>query len=347
MIAKLDDLHIVALTATASRNIVPVSERCANLFSPNKVRRLVKQTGVESLSVIRGGICASDMCCDAAERLFGAGVVERKDIGAIIFISQTPDYINPATSYLLQERLGLLDDVIALDVNLGCSGYVYGLYLAATMLSNMPEGRKVLLCCGDGGSRLIHPQDTSTMPIMGDAGAATILEKRKLAKSPYFAFNSYGKLADALMIPRGGARAVNLTENEHLSLDRDNYTIMDGMAIMDFSLTEVPRNIRELLYEAKADVDSVDLAVFHQANKIIVRSLGENLGIPEEKVPWGVARIGNPASASIPACLAEMKRQGTYYGYEQVLLSGFGVGLSVASALLDISDLHILETKEI
>ncbi len=122
---------------------------------------------------------------------------------------------------------------------------------------------------------------------------------------------------------------------------------MDGMAIMDFSLTEVPRNIHELLSEAKTDVDSVDLAIFHQANKIIVRSLGENLGIPEEKVPWGVARIGNPNSASIPACLSEMKRQGIYHGYGQVLLSGFGVGLSVASALLNISDLHILETKEI
>ncbi len=177
MIARLDDLHIAALTVTVSSNIVPVSERCAKLFSANKIRRLMKQTGVESLSVVREGICASDMCCDAAERLFAAGAAKREDIGAIIFLSQTPDYINPATSYLLQARLDLLDDVVAFDVNLGCSGYVYGLYLAATMLGNMPEGRKVLLCCGDSGSRLIHPLDSSTMPIMGDAGAATIIDK--------------------------------------------------------------------------------------------------------------------------------------------------------------------------
>ncbi|MBE6101866.1 MAG: ketoacyl-ACP synthase III [Selenomonas ruminantium] len=348
MIVRLNYLHIVALTVTVSSNIIPVSERCAELFSPNKIRRLVKQTGVESLSIVRGGVCASDMCYDAAERLFAAGEAKREEIGAIIFLSQTPDYINPATSYLLQARLDLSDDVIALDVNLGCSGYVYGLYLAATMLANMPEGRKVLLCCGDSGSSLIHPQDTSTMPIMGDAGAATIIDKgMQSKKNAYFAFNSFGKLANALKIPRGGARAVNLTENEHLSLDRDNYTVMDGMAIMDFSLTEAPRNIRELLTEAKADVDEIDLAVFHQANKIIVRSLGEELGFPEEKVPWGVARIGNSNSSSIPACLAEMKRQGVYHGYGQVLLSGFGVGLSVASTLLNISDLHILETKEI
>lgn len=342
MFGRLHDVGIEALTATVARNRVPVEEVLRDLMSEKKAKRLTRGTGIEALSLAPPAICTSDLCYDSANRLLS--VVDRGDIGALIFISQTADYLSPATSYYLQKRLDLSHDILAFDVNLGCSGFCYGVFLAATLLPAL-GGRKVLICCGDTSSRNVHPEDISMRSIAGDAGAAAVISPRQ-GHEIYFHIESFGEMADDLLIARGGSRAPRIADEAGMSLCRDNYVVMDGMGVMNFTIDEVPRNIKSLLDFAKLSTSAIDHAVLHQANEMIVRTLAVKIGIPEERVPFFSGRIGNTSSASIPVCLAEMVRTGLYED-GKFLLSGFGVGMSIASLLMDFSQVNVLGTCDL
>ena len=324
MIGLLKDVGIEALTATVAKNCVPVEEVLKDLMSEKKAKRLAHGTGIE------------------AQRLFAE--IDQSEIGALIFISQTADYLTPATSYYLQDRLGLPHDILAFDVNLGCSGFCYGVFLAGTLLPAL-GGRKVLICCGDTSSRNVHPEDSSMLSLAGDAGAAAIVAPVQGSDLCYH-IESFGEMADYLLVARGGYRAPRIADETGLSLHRDNYVVMDGMGVMNFTIDEVPNNIRALLNFATLDIAGIDRAILHQANAMIVRTLAAKIGMAEECVPFMSGRIGNTSSASIPVCLAEMARLGTHEG-GRFLLSGFGVGMSIASLLMDLSQAQVLETNAI
>ncbi len=347
MIGAIRDVGIDLLASTVSKTRVPVAERCASLMSPKKAERMVRGTGVEKISIADSDVFASDLCFASANRLLDCGA-KREEIGAIIFVSQTPDYTIPATSFYLQDRLGLPTDVLAFDVTQGCAGFTYGLYIAASLLSNLDKN--VLLCCGDTASRKAYPGDTSLYSLLGDAGSAAIIRRypKQSGKDIYFNIESFGNRAATLHRDRGGARAPWITDADgHITGDRSNYTVMDGMGIMDFSLHETPANIEALLQYANISKDQLDIAVVHQAQKMIVESLADKLGLPREKVPFKSGHIGNTDMATIPVCLTELKKGGEYRPWKTALLSGFGVGLSVASMIVDLSDTVVLETGEI
>ena len=225
MIGLLKDVGIEALTATVAKNCVPVEEVLKDLMSEKKAKRLAHGTGIEALSIAPPEICTSDLCFDSAQRLFAE--IDQSEIGALIFISQTADYLTPATSYYLQHRLGLPHDILAFDVNLGCSGFCYGVFLAGTLLPAL-GGRKVLICCGDTSSRNVHPEDSSMLSLAGDAGAAAVVAPMQGSDLCYH-IESFGEMADYLLVARGGYRAPRIADETGLSLHRDNYFVMDGM----------------------------------------------------------------------------------------------------------------------
>lgn len=314
-----------------------------DFLTEKKVQRLCKGTGFYELSLAPQEICTSDMCYAAAERLLAEKLVRREDIGALIFISQTADYLSPATAYSLQKRLELPRDLLAFDINLGCSGFVYGVYVAGSLARSLQK--KVLLCVGDTSSRNAYPNDTSMLSIAADAGASAIVEPQ-LGHNMTFNIESLGEQVDALVIPRGGARGNRLTDSDGglLSVE-DNYVQMDGMAVMNFSLKDVPNNIKALL--ASIGLAKPSIAYLHQGNKMIVQSIAGSIGIDPADAPFNSGKIGNTSSASIPLVLTELARTGEYAPQRDVLMSGFGVGMSIASLVMDMETTAVLPTIEI
>ena len=199
---------------------------------------------------------------------------------------------------------------------------------------------------GDTSSRNAFPQDTGLLSIAGDAGAAAILGKGIEGKT-CFHIESYGERADMLLVKRGGYRALRITEGEELANIQENYCNMDGLGVMDFSLEDVPRNIERLLEYASVGTEKLDIALVHQANSMIVASLADKLKINREKMPFRSEDIGNTSSASIPVLMSEMQRRGEFGTYQRALLSGFGVGMSIASILMDLSGTKVMETYEL
>lgn len=341
MIIEQNNIGIEYIAATCMKTRVDVTERLSRLLPEKKAKRLVKGTGISKLSIAPDNICTSDFCIKAAEAVFSENL-SKDEVGGIIFISQTADYLTPATAYYLQDRLNLHSNILAFDVNLGCSGFVYGLYLSSVIANNIK--RKVLLCVGDTSSRNAYPDDTSMLPIAGDAGAVAVVGYQE-GNTMTFNIESFGERADCLLVARGGARANRITDdNGNLKMDKENYCNMDGMTVMDFSLQEVPRNINTLI--GNVGKDKIDIAYLHQGNEMIVKRISEQLcGIAS--VPFNAREIGNTSSASIPLCISELKRNNEYVPYEKVLMSGFGVGLSVASVVANMKNTVVLPTLEI
>lgn len=346
MLNFFEGIEVESVATAVSRSRVPVEVRCKDLIDVKKARRLMKSTGFRKLSIADEKYCTSDLCVTAAKALFQSGF-RPKEIGAVIFITQTADYFSPSSSYLIQDQLGLDHDTLVFDINLGCSGFVYGLYVAASLLSNME--RKVLVCCGDTSSRTAYPLDTSMLSIAGDAGAAAIVGKKRNApeKKMCFHINSYGEKAKCIYMPRGAYRAPKLMDNGHLTTDPENYGVMHGTKVTDFTLDYVPPNIVELLKYSSMKIDDVEITLLHQANKLMVTAIGDALRLPAENVPFVADEIGNVSSASIPACFTEMKKRGKWKPYERILLSGFGIGMSIASVILKKNEIKVLETIDI
>ncbi len=313
-----------------------------------KAQRMTKMVGIDRRRRAAPGVTAADLCQQAAERLFAGMGVDKARIDALIFISQQPDHPFPATACIVQHKLGLAKTCAAFDVNQGCSAYTYGLWLASSLLESRAATR-VLLLVGETPGKMAPAGNRIVDPIFGDAGTATLLEYSEEPRPSWFALGTDGGGYETIIVPAGGARlplpqdaagcaalAAPLTDKNGApwSLLR---TYMDGGAIFDFTLNVVPGHIRELLDYAGFTPEDMDLLVLHQANKQIVRAVAEKAGFPLEKAPWeSFGKYGNLAGASIPGALCDLP-QGALDGAKRLLLSGFGVGLSWASAVLTLN----------
>lgn len=350
MLGIIEDVSIESLVTTVSKERTPVEEYVKDVIKPKRLARVMAGTGVKKLSIVKQGVCASDLCVASAEKLFNEGLAKREEIGTVFFVTQSPDYLVPATSYSIQKRLGLGTDVLAFDVNCGCSGFIYGIYIAASLVSNM--GKKVLVCYGDvEKDGTLSPGDTAFRTIMGDGAGVAVVGRvpKSMDKKIFYRIDSYGDRFKSLYVPRGGAREnKKYGDDGKLVVEPENYSIMDGMAITDFTLQEVPENMFSLLDYAHISKEEIDIALVHQANELIVNSLAEKMEIPLEDMPFKCSQIGNTDMASIPVCMTEMKKDGADFAkYHKAILSGFGAGLSVASMIMDLSDIKILPTNEI
>jgi 3-oxoacyl-[acyl-carrier-protein] synthase-3 len=261
----------------------------------------------------------------------------------VIFVSQSPDYFLPATSILLQNRLGLPNTTMAFDVNLGCSGYIYGLQLLSNLIST-GQIKKGLLLVGDKSTLSTHIEDKSTYPLFGDAGSTTALEYTEEKTPVYFNLQSDGSGEEAIKILDGGARnsvrpdTFDLKEIEPGVKRSRRHLQLNGIDVFNFALKEVAPNINGLLQYAKVEKTAIDYFIFHQANKLINESVRKKLKITEiEKVPYSIDLFGNTSSASIPLTIISKIRNEIGGQQKKLLLSGFGVGFSWGSCVLDFN----------
>jgi 3-oxoacyl-[acyl-carrier-protein] synthase-3 len=306
----------------------------------DKARDIEKMTGVRERRWTGDDQTTADLCQRAAETLLDRLGWERDTIDALFFVTQTPDYRLPATACALQGRLGLGKQVIAFDINLGCSGYPYGLWLAMTSVA-AGAAQRVLLLVGDTITKTVDADDRSTAMLFGDAGTATAIEVDSAGETR-FILGTDGLGERQLIIPEGAYRqAPTLAEDAQGA--RGEALYMDGGAIFNFTLATVPPLVAATL-EQGGGADQFDAFLFHQANAFMLRHLAKKAKLPSDKVPVNIDRFGNTSSASIPLLMTtdladRLRSQSMHLG-----MFGFGVGFSWGSVDIHIGPLACIET---
>jgi 3-oxoacyl-[acyl-carrier-protein] synthase-3 len=314
------------------------NEQLAMLYPGWTADKIYEKTGIRERRVVAEGECASDLACAAAKKILRTGA---NSVDYLLFCTQSPDYVLPTTACVLQHRLGLPTTCAALDFNLGCSGYIYGLSLATALLQSV-QARSVLLLTADTYSRLIHPVDKSTRTIFGDAGTATLLDKKSKARLHSFVLGSDGSGAEQLIVKAGGSRypvPVNQrSASEGSDPEHDPHCLyMNGPEIFNFTIRAVPKLVNAVLEKAELSMDQVDLVVFHQANGFMLEHLRRKLAIPVEKFVVHIENCGNTVSSTIPLALENIIDSGRLKPGMKVLLVGFGVGYSWGGCILEWS----------
>lgn len=317
------------------------NEDLGGLYSGWSAEKIFEKTGIHTRHIASNVETASDLAFQAALNLFRQGKVKAADIDFLIFCSQAPDYILPTTACLLQNRLGIPTVAGALDINLGCSGYVYSLSLAKGLIES-GAANNVLVLTADTYSKYINPLDKSVRTLFGDGACATIVASTPGDKSFIgpFVFGTDGRGAKNLIIEGGGFRTPfsDKTSQEHEdesgNIRSANNLYMNGAEVMSFSLKEVPRSVEALLTKAQTTKESIDYFVLHQANRFMLQALRKKLKLSEEKLPIHIENCGNTVSSSIPFALLEMRKQGNFDTEKKMMLVGFGVGYSWAACIL-------------
>jgi 3-oxoacyl-[acyl-carrier-protein] synthase-3 len=317
--------------------------------------KLKEVMGFDKRRIVPPGACVSDLAVFGLQRLFEQGWLKQGDIDALLLVTQTPDHFMPATSSLIQGRLGLKQDMLCLDINQACAGFVIGL-MQAFMLLEQESVRKVVLINADVLSRKASPKDRNIYPLIGDAASITILERDTQDSVIYSNLKADGSRAEALMIPAGGLRLPSTPETAVLEDVGDNnlrakdHVFMDGSAIFNFVQTEVPPLIESLLAWAGISTDSVDYFLCHQPNRFMLQKLADKMKLSYAKMPNNIVEhFGNSGSVTIPTLIAFNLGERLLKETLHVCLVGFGGGLAWGAMLLDLGKLDfnaIVEYKE-
>lgn len=298
----------------------------------------LEKVGIQERRHVEEGVTASDMAVKAAEKLFAETDISPDDIDYILFCAQEFDHYTPTTACLIQNRLGIPTTAGALDYNLGCSGYVYGLSLAKGLIEAM-DLKNVLLLTSSSLTRTFHEGDKSSWFLFGDGAAASVISAREEKGFGSFVFGTEGN--DKIIVRDGMARhrvteesSIPITDNYGNTTSRDTF-FMNGTAIFVFGMKVVPAMINELLEKEGLSQDDVDLFVFHQANGFMIESIRKKVGIPEDKFVVSLEHCGNTVSSSIPIALYEAEQEGRLKRGQKVLLAAFGTGLSWAGTIME------------
>ena len=316
------------------------------------VNSFAESTGIKARRRVLDATTSSDLCLEAAKKLIEDLNWDKSDIDVLVFVSQTPDYDLPATSCLLQQRLGLSKECYTLDVSLGCSGWVYALSVIAALMQNGTL-RKGLLMAGDTPTKLCSPEDKSVWPLFGDAGTVTALEFDDNSTGMQFLFNTDGNGAETIIVREGGYRN-RFNEKSLIPVDHGDDRIrngvqveLDGMDVFSFGITKAPKSVKQLCEHFSIDKDSVDIFTFHQANLMMNEMIRKKLKLPEEKVPYCMDEFGNTSCASIPLALVTREREKLQRESLKHIACGFGVGLSWGSVYFETDKLAVPELIEI
>lgn len=350
-ILKYNGVGITAISAAVPRTIINNYEYTDH-FPADEVKEVVDKVGVYERRFADKDTCSSDLCFAAAEKLLTDNYINRSEIDLLIFISQTPDYKMPATSIILQHRLGLPNSTIAFDVNLGCSAFIYGMSIVYSMMENSGL-RKALILDGEIRSRVYSAKDRRTAFIFGDGGVAALIERNQKFEESYFSLNSDGSREHLIKINAGGCRNPSTVEtlkekvvDEYGNIRSEEHGYMNGGDVFTFVNREIPRDIKMLLEHTKRDKDSFDYMIFHQANSFINKHLAKKLKLDTSKIPATIHKYGNTSSVSVPLTIvSELKDK--MEGNKSLLLSAFGVGMTWANAIVSFSDLKISEIVEV
>ncbi len=288
-----------------------------------------EKTGIHTRHIAAPTECASDLGVAAAEKLFGEHGVDRQSVDFLLFCTQTPDYPLPTTACIMQERLALPTSIGALDFNLGCSGFVYGLSLADGLIQS-GAARRVLLITAETYSKYIDPTDRSLRTIFGDGAAATLVEAAREASLGPFGFGTDGRGADALMVAEGGARPKADAMQPRKRKRWPSSLYMDGPELVKFTLAVVPPMVDRLLGAADWTREHVDMYLMHQATSFMLEHLRTRLDLDRDEAPEALHDCGNTVSSTIPLLMNDLRNSGRLRPGKRSLLIGFGVGLSWA-----------------
>ncbi len=311
-------------------------------FGEEVVSGFKSMTGVESISRAKPEQTASDLGYEAALNLLNKTNCKTDDIGILIFVTQKPDFRVPSTAFLLHKRLGLSEDCTCFDINLACSGFVYGLQTAFSMLDNS-KSKKALLITADTSMRTLSPIDRSMIMLFGDSGSATLVEKKICPQSTRFAFKTDGKRFKSIVTPAGAYRTKKVPNETVIwedGIERSYYdTQMKGMDVFGFSISDVPKLMKNFMEEFEVTSEDFDFFTLHQANKYILKQISRKVKIPMEKIPISLDRYGNNSSNSIPLVICDhlLNAQNKTF---RLFMSGFGAGLSWACG-----DIHLDSDK--
>ena len=309
-------------------------------MTPEEAQKLYASIGVHARRVAPPRLLASDLCVAAADALLDDLGWSRDSIEVLVLVTQGPDYLLPASACLIQKRLGLPTGCAAFDVNLGCSGFVYGSWLVSQLLSGA-EGKRALLLCGDVSTRLLHPDDRATRPLFGDAGTATAFEKVPDAAPMHVVLGTDGGGGRHISIKSGGLRhnlveALRRSPEENETLYKEAHLHLNGPEVFSFTLRAVPALMREVLDYSGLTIDQIDTFVMHQANKFILEHLRKKTGIPAERFVIDMHDFGNTSSASIPLAICHRLAGQVAETTLRAALVGFGVGWSWGALIADL-----------
>ncbi len=348
---KFQGVGITALSGAVPRTVID-NYKYTQYFPEDQVREVVDKVGIYERRFADEKTCSSDLCFAAAEKLIADNGIDRSEIDLLIFISQTPDYRMPATSVLLQERLGLLNSTIAFDINLGCSAFIYGLSVAYSFMqcNNL---RKALVLDGETRSKVYSPKDRRSAFLFGDGGVAALVERDEKFGTSFFSLNSDGSRGDLIKINAGGYRMPSSVEtlkekvvDEYGNIRSEEQGYMNGSDVFNFVIREIPRDIKKIVEWSGVDIQELDYYVFHQANNFINSYLAKKLKLDTTKIPSTIAKYGNTSSVSVPLTIVDQLKD-NLSGKKQLMLSAFGVGMTWATAIVSFVDCRISDIVEV
>ncbi len=351
-IVSFNNVGITAMAACVPGHRINNYEYDLDIWPEDEVRQVVDKVGVFERRFADENTCSSDLCYAAAERLFEDNQIDRNEIDLLVFLSQTPDYRMPATSILLQDRLGLPMSTMAFDISLGCSGFISALSIVYAMMQNHGF-RKALLLDGETRSKVYSRKDRREAFIFGDAGVAALIERDERFGTSHFSINSDGSRGDLIMIPGGGYRKMSSVEtlrekvvDEYGNIRTDEQGYMNGADVFNFVIVEVPKDIKRLMAAAGEDIQSMDYYVFHQANAFINNHIAKKLRLVTDKIPWTIQKYGNTSSVSVPLTIVSELRD-KLQGEKKIMMNAFGVGMAWATAVIPFVDCRISEIVEL
>ena len=346
-----EGIGITAMAAAVPRRIIKNLEY-TEFFPADQVKEVVDKVGVLERRFADEETCSSDLCYAAAEKLIADNNIDRNEIDLLVFLSQTPDYRMPATSIILQDRLGLPQSCVAFDIQLGCAGFCY----AMSVVYGMMQGgniRMALILDGETRSKVYSPKDRRSAFIFGDGGVAALVERNDKFGKSWFSLNSDGSRHDLIMIKGGGYRNMSSAEtlkervvDEYGNIRSDEQGYMRGGDVFNFVIREIPRDIKKTIEFSGVDKDSIDYIVFHQANNFINSYIAKKMKLDADKIPHTIEKFGNTSSVSVPLTIvSELKDK--LEGSKTLLLSAFGVGMCWATGIVPFVDCKVSEIVEV
>jgi 3-oxoacyl-[acyl-carrier-protein] synthase-3 len=311
---------------------VETNEELSEKFPDWNLELIGAKTGIYARHIAAPDECASDLAVAAAERLFAEHQIDRSSVDFLLLCTQTPDYPLPTTACLLQHRLGLRTSIGALDFNLGCSGFVYGLSLANGMIQS-GAAERVLLITAETYSKYIADEDRSLRTIFGDGAAATLIQASDVPSLSAFSFGTDGSAGDALMVPTGGARPAEAALKPRTKWRWPSKLYMDGPGLITLTVDTIPQLVQQVLSAGGIDEADVDLFLMHQATHKLLQELRKHMELDEQRMPTALRNYGNTVSSTIPILINELRSSARLRIGTQSLLAGFGVGFSWAGCL--------------
>lgn len=343
-----NNIKISAVSAAVPSNEIDITSFYSD-FGQEYVNKFSESTGVKTVRHTRPYQTASDLAYAAADNILETKNIDRSDIKALVFVAHSTDYRRPATACVLHKRLNLSKDCAAFDINLGCSAFVYGLQTVCSMMTNSDIDMALLLV-GETMSKLANPKDKSVAMLFGDSGAAILLEKTSNKSEIKGLLKTDGSGYQAIIAPGGGARFPDAPVSEFVCKDgsvRSLYnSIMQGEDVFSFTISDVPKAIKEFLSRTSTTIDDYDCLAFHQANQFIHKLLAKKIKADLAKMPLCINKYGNTSAGAIPLLLCDMFGKSAEAKSLKFLFCGFGVGLSWGVASAEISCEDILPVFE-